>query len=387
MPSSKTRRPKSHAQPPERNETDQSLQLEREKTDEELGRRNSAIDEDSDAAVGEARRRSDEVLSGAREQADETLEREGSSAGERRALQRERTHEDATVREERLTADVKVVEERLRRIRALASILQVEREDTDERLLLERARGDAALAARDDFMGLVTHDLRTLLGSIALSAELLTRTATEDEAGQRNLALARKIQRLTKQMTRLLGDLVDVASIEAGRFAIALDTGDANELIRDTLEAFRPAASAHGISMTATGADGELLARYDQDRIVQVLANLLSNAIKFTSDGGSISIEVESAGSEIRFSVSDTGTGVEPDHIESIFDRFWQVTPGDRRGLGLGLFISRCIVEAHGGRIWAESAPGKGSTFCFTLPFGEVPTPAAPRPAPTEPLA
>jgi signal transduction histidine kinase len=111
-----------------------------------------------------------------------------------------------------------------------------------------------------------------------------------------------------------------------------------------------------------------LLAKYDQDRILQVLANLLSNAIKFTGDRGSIAVHVESIGTEVRFSVADTGAGVEPDHLESIFERFWQVTRGDRRGLGLGLFISRCIVEAHGGRIWAESALGRGSTFYFTLP-------------------
>jgi signal transduction histidine kinase len=173
-------------------------------------------------------------------------------------------------------------------------------------------------------------------------------------------------------MTRLLGDLVDVASIEAGRFGVVPETSDANALVRDTVEAFRPAASAKGISLVLAAADGVLLAKYDQDRILQVLANLLSNAIKFTGRG-SIAVRVESIGTEVRFSVADTGAGVEPDHLQSIFERFWQVTRGDRRGLGLGLFISRCIVEAHGGRIWAESALGRGSTFYFTLPGALVP--------------
>lgn len=378
MPPTKPESSKAQKSPTARHETDQSLHVEREKTDEELGRHHAAIEEDSDAAVQQARRRSDEVLSGAREQADDTLEREGSSANERRALRRERAQEDATVREERLTADHTAVEERQARIRALASILQVERGETDERLLIERARGDAALAARDDFMGLVSHDLRTLLSGIVLNAGLVAKNATDDEAGRRNLARARKIQLLTTHMSRLVGDLVDVASIEAGRFAIAPGTGDAKELIRETLEAFRPAASAKGVSLTMPAADGVLLANYDQDRILQVLANLLSNAIKFTGDGGSISVHVESAETEVRFSVADTGAGVEPDHLESIFERFWQVTRGDRRGLGLGLFISRCIVEAHGGRIWAESVPGEGSTFCFTLPLVEHPDTARP---------
>jgi signal transduction histidine kinase len=383
MPSRRPQGPKPHKPPADRHETDRSLQAEREKTDEELDRRHAAIEKGSAAAVQQARGRSDEVLAGARKQVDSTLAGEGSSAGERQELRLEREEEDATLREERFTADEKQVEERRERIRTLASILQLERGQTDERLLVERARGDAALAARDDFMGLVSHDLRTLLGNISLTAELLAREAAGDEAGKRTLASAKKIQQSTKRMTRLLGDLVDVASIEAGRFGVVPGASDAKALIRDTLEAFRPAASAKGISLDMAAADGVLLAKCDQDRILQVLANLLSNAIKFTGDRGSISVHVESVGVEVRFSVADTGAGVEPDNLESIFERFWQVTRGDRRGLGLGLFISKCIVEAHGGRIWAESALGRGSTFYFTLPGAARPVPrsdAAPSP-------
>jgi signal transduction histidine kinase len=380
MPSSRPQGSESPKPTTDRRETDQSLQDERQKTDQELDRRHVAMENGSDAAVQQARGRSDEVLAGARAEADSASVRGGSSTGERDELRLERAEEDATLQEERFTADEKQVEERRWRIRELASILQLERAQTDERLLVERARGDAAVAARNDFMALVSHDLRTLLGNVALSADLFAREAAGDEAGQRTLARAKKIQQATKHMTRLLGDLVDVASIEAGRFGVVTDTGDATALIRDTVEAFRPAASARGISLDMA-ADGLLLAKYDQDRVLQVLANLLSNAIKFTGTGGSISIRVEAVGSEVRFSVADTGAGVEPDHLESIFERFWQVTEGDRRGLGLGLFISKCIVEAHGGRIWAESALGRGSTFYFTLPGAARPvsrSPAAP---------
>jgi signal transduction histidine kinase len=368
MPPARPQGPELHEPPAERRETDRSLQVERAKTDEELDRRHEAIEEGSDAAVQDARGRSDEVLADAREQADSASAAAGSSAGERQELRLERSEEDAILREERFTADEKQLEERRERIRALASILQLERGQTDERLLVERARGDAALAARDDFMGLVSHDLRTLLGNISLTAGLLAREAAGDEVGARTLARAKKIQQATKQMTRLLGDLVDVASIEAGRFGVVPDTSDAKALVRDTLEAFRPAASAKGISLDMAAAEGVLLAKYDQDRILQVLANLISNALKFTGERGSISVHVEPVGAEVRFSVADTGVGVEPEDLEPIFERFWQVTRGDRRGLGLGLFISKCIVEAHGGRIWAESALGRGSTFYFTLP-------------------
>jgi signal transduction histidine kinase len=99
-----------------------------------------------------------------------------------------------------------------------------------------------------------------------------------------------------------------------------------------------------------------------------VLANILANAIKFTSQGGRIRVRGEGAGDELRFSISDTGSGMPGNVLEAIFERFWQVGKNDRRGVGLGLYISRCIVEAHGGRIWAESQLGEGSRLCFTLP-------------------
>jgi signal transduction histidine kinase len=121
--------------------------------------------------------------------------------------------------------------------------------------------------------------------------------------------------------------------------------------------------------------DGSLLVRIDHQRIFQVLANLVANALKFTDEDGTISVRAAPVAGEVRFSVADTGAGIPCEHLESIFERFWQVRSSDRRGLGLGLFISRSIVEAHGGRIWAESELGKGSMFFFTLP-GAVPSTA-----------
>jgi signal transduction histidine kinase len=349
---------------PERKQTDESLHVERKKTDYELGKQHASMDKDSDAVVQQEREHADEVLEKAREHADESLERDVPG---RRALRQERAQEDAAVEQGRLTADETLTGERQERTRALANLLRLEREQTDERLLIERARGDADLAMRDDFMGMVAHDLRTLLGGIALGAEVQIRSATtNDGAGRRILDAAAKIQRLTARMNRLIGDLVDVVSIEAGRFAIAPTNHDAEALIREVLETFQPTASAKRISLNAT-TNGPLLLRLDHERIFQVLANLVSNAIKFTDEGGTISLRVASVGSEVRFSVTDTGAGIAGDHLESIFERFWQVSPGDRRGLGLGLFISRCIVEAHGGRIWTESEVGKGSTFYFVL--------------------
>jgi signal transduction histidine kinase len=131
---------------------------------------------------------------------------------------------------------------------------------------------------------------------------------------------------------------------------------------------FRPLASVKNISVASDVRAGSLLARYDHERILQVLANLVGNAIKFTGEGGRIDLIVEATGDDVRFAVQDSGAGIAPDKLNVIFERFWQVADQRRSGLGLGLFISKCIVEAHGGRIWAESHPGAGSTFYFTLP-------------------
>jgi signal transduction histidine kinase len=353
--------------PTERHETDQSLHAERERTDEEVGKR-ADIEKHADTAVEKARGRADQVLDESRQRADKMIAEEGSSTGQRHALRQERARADYTVRQERLSADEELIEERLARRQALAHLFVIEREQTDERLLVERARSDAALAARDDFMSMAAHDLRTLLGTIALNAEVQVKVATnEDETGRRIREAAEKTRRMAAQMNRLIGDLVDVAGIEANRFRIVPSDMDAEALIREAMEAFTSAASAKGIALNTTTANVSPV-RGDYGRTFQVLANLLNNAIKFT-DHGTISIRAASVGSEVCFSVADTGPGIAADHLESIFERFWQVSQGHRRrGLGLGLFISRCIVEAQGGRIWTESEIGKGSTFSFTLP-------------------
>lgn len=308
------------------------------------------------------------MLHRARRRADEKAP--GGVAWE--TVEAERELEDAVLCQEREVNDETLTHEREEEKRALAHLLRYEREQTDDHLLVERSRADRLLAARDDFMGMVSHDLRTLLGGIALTAALQIRHAKDDEGGRHTVDAARKIQRYTARMNRLIGDLIDVTGIEAGRLSVDLGQRDAVALLRETAEAFQPSASANGITLDVELAKGAVLATFDQDRILQVLANLVSNAIKFTNDGGRISVRVAPAGSEVLFSVRDTGSGIPTEQLEAIFERFWQGTAHDRRGLGLGLFITRCIVEAHGGRVWAESDLGKGSRFFFTLPAANV---------------
>jgi signal transduction histidine kinase len=353
---------------PEQDRTNQSLREEREKTDDEFTRKRNSIEERADAVVQLARANADASLKEARARTDARLTRSEAPQAERQTVASERAQEDASLLRERATSDEKLGEERDASRHVLASLVALEREKTDQHLLIERARSDAALAARDDFLGMVSHDLRTLLGGIALRAALLIKNASGDEAGQKTRRDAESIQRYTARMNRLIGDLVDVVSIEAGRLSVEPQPEDAIRLVRETLEAFQPAASARGLSLEAEVARDSLLTRFDHERILQVLANLLSNAIKFTPEGGRVSIRVEPVEGAVRFSVTDTGPGIAEDLRERIFERFWQVLGGDRRGLGLGLYISRCIVEAHGGRIWVESSRDAGSTFFFTLP-------------------
>jgi signal transduction histidine kinase len=346
-----------------RAQTNESLRTERGKTDTELGKTRGAVERSEDALVRRARTAADEVLLLARETAD-------SKGEERRtpAVMEERTVADAALETERTTADESIRREREERVRALAGLLRLEREETDQHLLTERGFSDEALGARDIFLAMVSHDLRTMLGGIAMTTDLLSREAGGANSKATVLQRVETIQRLTARMNRLIGDLVDVASIEAGKFLVVPAEGDLLALVRESVEVFQASADARAVQLTAQTDGSPLLARFDPVRLLQVMANLLNNAIKFSPPGGHISIGARSSDGEIRVSVTDTGPGIAAGNLEAIFGKFWQVGRHARTGLGLGLYISRCILEAHGGRIWAESAAAAGSTFSFSLP-------------------
>jgi len=350
--------------PHERSSTDESLRVERAKTDAELAGTSKAIQEVAMALVSEARHKADSILNDAREREDLKTTDDRSVHD----LSRERAREDAVLERERDGADAVARDERERRQLALASLLAFEREDTDLRLETERERADQALTSREDFMAMVSHDLRSLLGGIALSAELLRDVGMTDEPLVKVKTCAERIQRFTARMNRLVGDLMDVTSIEAGKLSLVGVRRAASSLLRDALEAFEPAALAHGIQLRCEAQADPGVVEVDHERILQVLTNLVGNALKFTPRGGVIVIRAERRDEDVCFSVTDTGVGIPADLLEKIFGRYFQTRDGDRRGLGLGLFISKSIVEAHGGTIWAESTPGQGSAFFFTVP-------------------
>jgi signal transduction histidine kinase len=228
------------------------------------------------------------------------------------------------------------------------------------------------VATRDEFLGVVSHDLRNLLATMVSSAELIATDALREDRREHVLSHAQRIRRSGGRMARLIGDLLDVASIDAGRLAVTPEVVDPAQVVVEAVETFQAQASSRGVSLAAEIERPSSPATFDPARVLQVLTNLLSNAIKFTPENGSVTVRLERMTDELRFTVRDTGVGISAENRDAVFERFGQVAANDRRGLGLGLYISKCIVQGHGGRIWVQSKPGEGSTFCFTLPVVRV---------------
>lgn len=256
-----------------------------------------------------------------------------------------------------------------------------------ERAALATAR--KAIAARDELMGIVAHDLRNPLGAITMKAGLMKMMAESEKVRQD----VESIENIAMRMDYLIKTMLDVATIEAGRFSLVLGPCDVDDLLRETHELFADLSAAKQIRLERDVKDSRLQIEADRERLLEVLSNLLGNALKFTPAGGSVTISTErQADGAVRFAVSDTGPGISGADSPHIFDRFWKRPTSGKKGTGLGLFIAKGIVEAHGGRIWVESQPGRGATFYFTVPMviaeraeSSLPSPLATggEPAPT----
>jgi signal transduction histidine kinase len=358
------------AEPAPRDQTDDSLRVERERADAGVAEKRATVEEEADEVVRTARRLADVVVQAARKEAD--LEHP-PSAIEGAHAHRERARADALLEDKRSDEDAALEGQRAERSRYLADFLAVEREATDADLIRERDHSDSLVSTRDEFLATVSHDMRNMLSGLGLNAGLLLKHSPEGPDGDKIRRHAAASQRLVARMNRLVNDLLDVVSIDAGKLSLLPESVGLGKILRETLEAFEPLALAKGITLEGVAATAPLEAQLDGGRVLQVLANLVSNAIKFTSAGGRISIRVVAEKNDIQFSVSDTGIGIPEEALSAVFERFRQLSK-DRRGLGLGLHISKRIVEAHGGQMWAESKVGLGSTFHFRLPA----VPAAP---------
>jgi signal transduction histidine kinase len=228
------------------------------------------------------------------------------------------------------------------------------------------AESQRAVRDRDEVVGIVSHDLRSPLHGIGLAAAALEGRLTEDQSGARRQVAV--IRRSAARMNRLIHDLLDMARIRAGKLVVVPVETDAAGLLDEAVHLEDLAAEDKGIRLERAGALAPILAPLDRDRIQQVLTNLLGNALKFTPAGGRVTAALAGIPGGVRFEVADTGPGVAPVDAERVFEAYW--TRGHTRasGAGLGLFISRGIVEAHGGRMGLTSTPGGGATFWFELP-------------------
>ena len=227
------------------------------------------------------------------------------------------------------------------------------------------AEAQAAIRARDDVLGIVAHDLRNPVGTIRMAAELLSELELPAEKRQKHCGI---ILRAADRMNGLIQDLLVVSSIEAGRLSIVPDVLDVPPLLDEVRDMFRAQVEARLQSLLFECSTPLPKVRADRDRILQVFSNLIGNAVKFTPEGGRITIAVAPAEHGVRFTVTDTGRGIAADELPHVFDRFWQSKQTRRGGAGLGLAITKGIVEAHHGTITVSSTPGVGTAFTFTLP-------------------
>ena len=373
--------------------TDASLGAERATTDEAADRAAARAQRVLDDLIERDRISADERLSKYRKTADAALAVERSAAPARDQLiaterevaddgkKAERVITDSILDGERRRADA-ATETKRRELQRDQGRLTHYRHETDHQLSTERSEADESTAtlgktrsaltdanteqeSRNDIFRMVTHDLRNPLSVIALNAQWIAEevavASTREAAEQITLAAAR--------MERLLKDLLDVARFESRTLRMVKCPHDVGALVTEVSQAYRPLFAERRMTLTVESAPEPIVTSFDHDRIVQVLSNLLGNAMKFMPSGGTATLRVVRRKAEIEFVLSDSGPGIHPDQLPHVFERFWQVDSSTRRGLGLGLYICKQLVVAHGGHIWVESEVGKGATFRFTLPI------------------
>jgi chemotaxis family two-component system sensor kinase Cph1 len=237
--------------------------------------------------------------------------------------------------------------------------------DIERRLSSEQR----AVRARDELLAVVSHDLRNPLLVVLLEAGLLSDHLPK--TGEPHVRTMREsvdaIERSTTRMNALIEDLLDLATLEEKSFRLVIQSVESRDLIEDAVTDARPLADAKHISLVVH-LDNPPKIEADPHRISRVFSNLLGNAIKFTPAGGMVTVSARARDGMLSVTISDTGRGIAPEDLAHIFDRFWRSKASEERGTGLGLYIARGIVEAHGGSLWAESSP-PGATFSFTLPL------------------
>jgi len=236
----------------------------------------------------------------------------------------------------------------------------------DNARLYERAQ--EAISAREDVLSFVSHDLRNPLMGIQLTTEMILRSPPEGGERRKGWRQLERIRGGVRQMRRMIEDLLDISSLDSGRLTLVLAPHDVRRLLEDSTTLLGPLAVDKKLTLSFD-VDGDVFVRCDRDRVMQVLSNLIGNAIKFTPPEGKITVTGRRVGAQALMTVSDTGPGIPPDLRPYIFDRFWRGHDDAHNGRGLGLFIAKGLVEAHGGALWIDDATESGAKFSFTLPL------------------
>jgi signal transduction histidine kinase len=281
----------------------------------------------------------------------------------------ERVSEDAkaALRIERQAVDEATGRERAERKRAFLEVLAEERRETDSALHVERQASDFLLQSRDEVLAMISHDLRNLIQAMELKMTMLSDALPDMDSTPKKLA--QEVFKSCGIMARWATDLVDLSSLDAGALSLQHRPHDPADIVDESSRVFLSLATQKGIRVEVDVDPHRPLVLCDRDRIVQVLANLLSNATKFTPPGGTIALQCKAIDHQVQFSVSDSGPGISDADRANIFERRWHTNERHGGGVGLGLYISKKIIETHGGRIWVESKLKQGRTFCFTLPI------------------
>ena len=247
-------------------------------------------------------------------------------------------------------------------------------EEHKSRLAAERATRD-----REDVLSMVSHDLRTPLASLGMCSDYIAGLA--EEASEDLLEIGKTIRGAVSYMEALLKDLLTLGKIQASKFSVNVAKENFSHILDPVLQLMSPMAMQKQIHICCGDIRFTRAVFCDREQVCRVLINLLSNAVKFSSFGGLVKIRITEENNFLKFSVNDEGSGMEEATVAKVFDRFWQAKESTSLGTGLGLYISKGIIDAHGGKIWATSEVGKGSCFSFTLPLAEAtvqePLPAA----------
>ncbi len=243
-----------------------------------------------------------------------------------------------------------------------------------QELVIANAQMQEVSRLKSEFLANMSHELRTPLNAIMGFSELLKDNLAGALTEQQRYDCLRTIHTSGQHLLALINDVLDLSKIEAGRMDLMCEAFLVEPALREVLNVIRALALKKEIEITIAVHPEDATANADKSKIKQVLYNLLSNAIKFTPQGGHVTVTARAEGKFVRITVADTGIGIPPEHHGRIFTAFYQVQGGDNReyqGTGLGLALSKRLVELHGGRIGFESEPGRGASFSFTVPLAE----------------